>query len=231
MHTFGIIGAMTCEIDLLKENMEVNDIKEIAGITFYEGTIHNERIILACSGVGKVNASACTQILISEYKVNYIINTGVAGAIAEDLEIGDIVISDNVTHHDLKQWIMKQFFPFKEYFEADKDLINLAVTACEKNEDIKRYQIGRIVSGEVFVDNKELKDQIREEYNPMCVEMEGAAIGHVSNLNGIPFVIIRSISDKANEPATGSFEEFVLEAATKSSHLIISMILDFSQKK
>ena len=223
----GIIGALSCEIDLIIEEMMINDIREVAGIKFYSGTIKEMKVVVACSGVGKVNAAVCTQILINIFKVKYIINTGVAGAISENLDIGDMVVSRDVTYHDVQVLQMINIFPFTQFFQADDLLVKIAQKVCEKNPQIiDKYFIGRIASGEAFIDDSEQKRRIKEELDADCVEMEGAAIGHVAYINNIPFIVIRSISDKANEEATINFEEFAINAAKKSSQIVIAILAE-----
>lgn len=225
MYFTGIIGAMSCEIDKIIENMIITDIRELAGIKFYSGTINEMNVVVTCSGIGKVNAAVSTQILIDIFKVNFIINTGVAGGISEKLDIGDIVISSDVTYHDVQPLQMINTFPFMQFFPADDDLIRTAQNVCKRNLEInKKYLTGRIASGEAFIDDSEQKRRIREELDADCVEMEGAAIGHVAHINNVPFIIIRSISDKANEEATINFEEFAINAAKQSSQIVVAML-------
>jgi adenosylhomocysteine nucleosidase len=225
MSVIGIIGAMDLEIELLRNNMNLIMKENIAGINYYLGKIEEKDVILTCCGIGKVNAAACTQILIDRFKIDYIINTGIAGGLHKDVEVCDLIISNDVTYHDVRKQQMKNHFPFKECFEGDKRLIECAVKVCElsKNEDWN-YHIGRIVTGECFVSDNILKKSIIEEYSPHCVEMEGAAIGHVAHINNIPFVVIRSISDNADSEATMSYEAFEKISAEHSSAIVLNMI-------
>lgn len=225
MKNIGIMGAMDLEIEMIEKNMECVKIENIAGFKYYVGKVGNRNIVLTCCGVGKVNAACCTQILIDKFKVDAIINTGIAGGLNGDVKVCDLVISDNVTHHDVKKAQMLRCFPFKEYFESDRKLIELAVEACKLNTDENwNYHIGRIVSGENFVSDNVLKNNIINEYSPHCVEMEGAAIGHVAYLNNIPFVVIRCISDNADDDAQMSYDDFETIAANKSATVVINII-------
>lgn len=225
MNRVGIIGAMSIEVDFIKSKMTFIDEKKYAGFNFYLGKYKNLDIVLTICGIGKVNASSCTQILIDRFNVSKIINTGIAGSLNDDVKLCDIVISDNVTYHDVRQIQMISCYPYKEFFCANKELINLAIRAyqniCPKENN---YHIGRIVSGESFISDKNLKQAIIESYNPYCVEMEGAAIGHVAEINDVPFVIIRSISDNADENATISYEEFEKISANISAKLVLKML-------
>jgi adenosylhomocysteine nucleosidase len=221
--TIGIMGAMDLEIELLRDNMKLISKENIAGFNYYIGRIGGKNIILTCCGVGKVNAACCTQILIDRFKVDYIINSGIAGGLHKEVKICDIVISDNVTYHDVRKNQMRSCFPFKGCFEGDKYLIDIAIKACEITKK-ENYHVGRIVSGEYFVSDKNIKNNIIEEYNPHCVEMEGAAIGHVAYLNKIPFVVIRSISDNADNDANMDYDAFEKISAEVSAKLVLNMI-------
>lgn len=225
MKKVGIIGAMDLEIKLLIDNMDLIRKESSAGFSYYVGKIFGKDIIITCCGVGKVNAASCTQILINRFGVDCIINTGIAGGLHREVKVCDIVVSSDVTYHDVRKEQMKNCFPFKEYFECDKNLIEIAIKACEYSKIRKNsYHLGRIVSGECFVDDRDLKESIIKEYSPYCVEMEGTAIGHVAQINDIPFVVIRSISDNADEEATMSYEKFERIAANQSSSLVLNMI-------
>lgn len=225
MNVVGIIGAMDIEIQLIKDRMIIADENQYAGFIFYVGKYKDLNIVLTSCGVGKVNASSCTQILIDRFKVTEIINTGIAGSLNEKVKLCDIVISDNVTYHDVRQAQMKRCFPFKEFFSANKQLKEIAIKAYEncmfKNYD---YHIGRIVTGETFVSDNDLKNAIINAYNPYCIEMEGGAIGHVADINKIPFLIIRSISDNADNNATVSYDEFETIASNNSAKLVLNML-------
>ena len=214
---------MYLEIELIHNKMKVCKSLEIAGFQFFEGEIDDKKIVLVCCGVGKVNAACCTQIVIDKFNVDCIINTGIAGGLHNDVNICDVVISKEITHHDVSKAQMISCFPNKEYFEADKELIEIAMRACELSCNTN-YHLGRIVSGESFISDRYLKKQIIKDYEPHCVEMEGSAIGHVSYINKIPFVVIRSISDNADEEAHMSYESFERIAAEQSAGIILNMI-------
>ncbi|MGL6106967.1 5'-methylthioadenosine/adenosylhomocysteine nucleosidase [Romboutsia sp.] len=229
MKIIGVIGAMPIEIKLIKEKLNIIDTKEYAGFKFYIGTMNNLKVILTSCSVGKVNAASCTQILIDKFDVTHIINTGIAGSLKNDVKICDIVISDNVTHHDVRKKQMKEWYPNQEYFETDLHLVNVSIEAFNKLklEDIS-YHKGRIVSGEAFICDNNIKDKIISEYEPCCVEMEGSAIGHVAHMNKIPFIIIRSISDNADEEANIKYNKFEELASINSAKLVYNMLLILS---
>ena len=222
MSTIGIIGAMQEEIEFLKSKMEVMQIKNIINTEFYMGKMYGNSVILVRSGIGKVNAAACTQVLVDMYGIDYIINIGVAGAISNELEIGDIVISSDTVHHDFDSLDGAGVISRMEesFFKGDEELIKLAVSACENTLSNGKFWIERVATGDVFVKSNEAKQLISDNFGAFCTEMEGAAIAQVCYLNKIPFVIIRAISDKADDTSQVSFETFVHEAAEKSSAIV-----------
>lgn len=225
----GIIGAMDEEVDELKEIMECHNTTDQAGLTFYTGLLHGEKVVVVRCGIGKVNAAICTQVLIDQYDVNVIVNVGVAGALHKTLDIGDIVISSDAVYHDFDTTAFghkKGIIPRMDesFFKADEEMIKLAKEAGENLPSNPNIFVQRIVSGDQFVASKELKEEIIKEFDAYCTEMEGAAIAHTCYLNQIPFVIIRAISDKADHSAEINFNEFVIKAA-KNSSLMIQNIL------
>ncbi|WP_459502973.1 5'-methylthioadenosine/adenosylhomocysteine nucleosidase [Bacillus sp. C1] len=224
MKKIGIIGAMQIEIDLLLEKLDIHEEFTFAKMPFYRGIFMDKEIILTRCGVGKVNAASCAQILINKFEVDCIINTGVAGGLHGGMKVGDLVISTNVTHHDVDKGQMKRLFPFQESFIADQELRKLAFNSCNAIGLEGNVYEGRIVSGECFVEDAQLKEKLIAEYKPHCVEMEGAAIGHVAYINDVPFLVIRCISDTADDEATISYENFAKVAANQSSRVIIKMI-------
>ncbi len=197
----GIIGAMEEEVSQLIEAMEEKEKVTCAGMDFYCGKLKDKEVVIVQSGIGKVNMALCTQILADRFDVKAVINTGVAGGLYKDIEIGDIVISKDAVQHDVDATV----FGYKvgeiprmdtSYFEADKDLIELAKKTCDEvNPDIHSY-VGRV-----------------------------AAMAQAAHLNQIPFIILRAISDKADQEAAGSYEEFE-KAAIKHIVRLVLGILD-----
>lgn len=225
--TIGIIGAMESEISRLKELISVVSVKNIVGLDFYMGTLYGNSVVLVRAGIGKVNAAICTQVLIDHYAVDTIINTGVAGAIEKELKIGDIVISADACQHDFDtsacgDEIGEISGIGESYFKADDELIKRAYSAVEKLG--YTAHIGRIASGDQFVNSSEVKERIWKLFKAKCCEMEGAAIAHTCYLNKIPFLVIRVISDTADEGTSVNFETFCEEAANKASEVVSSMI-------
>lgn len=225
----GIIGAMEVEVSKLKEMLQDTETKNKAGMTFVSGSLNGKPVVVVRSGIGKVNASICTQILADEYKVNYIINTGVAGSLHNEINIGDIVLSKDALQHDMDATgfgyavgVIPQME--KSIFEADERLIQIA-EKCIKEDitDINAF-VGRVVSGDQFISDKGKKKWIVDNFQGYCTEMEGAAIAQAAYLNNIPFLIIRAISDKADDSATEDYPTFEAKAAQHCVKLLCEMV-------
>lgn len=229
MSKIGIIGAMELEVKQLKAQMTQSQIITKAGMEFYEGTLNGASVVVVRCGIGKVNAALCVQILADVFQVTHVINTGVAGSLNATLDIGDILISKDALHHDMDVTIFG-YQPgevpqmgFRE-FQADECLAELAEKACRKvNPDVHAV-LGRVVSGDQFISSKEVKEHLISAFQGDCAEMEGAAIAHGAYLNGLPFVIIRAISDKADDSAEMDYPTFEAAAAKHSAALVIEMV-------
>lgn len=229
MDIIGIIGAMDEEVDILKDTMQIEDKVEKAGLKFYVGKLENKNIVLVRCGIGKVNASLCTQILISEFKVDAVVNTGVAGALHDELNVADIVISTDTLQHDFDTTGFGYelgVIPRMEVsiFKAYDKLIDAAYKSSLENVKSHKVLKGRVVSGDIFVSSMELKEKLVNKFGGYCTEMEGAAIGHTCFVNNVPFVIVRAMSDKADGSADVTYEEFVIEAANNSKDIVIDML-------
>lgn len=224
----GIIGAMDEEVAKIKEYMKDVEIFTKAGMHFYKGTLSDKGVVVVRSGIGKVNAAICTQILADDFHVEAVINTGIAGSLDSHINIGDIVLSTDALQHDMDATAFG--YPLGQIprmdtlsFEADKNLISIAKKSCEKvNPDIKVFT-GRIVSGDQFVSSREIKEKIVENFAGLCTEMEGAAIAQAARLNNIPFLIVRAISDKADESAHVDYPTFEALAIEHSVKLILEL--------
>ncbi|SHO53844.1 5'-methylthioadenosine/adenosylhomocysteine nucleosidase [Anaerocolumna xylanovorans] len=223
MKKTGIIGAMEEEVNQLKEKMEGVSRKEKAGMEFLEGTLEGRPCVVVRSGIGKVNAAVCTQILIDDYGVDVVINTGVAGSLKAEINIGDMVISEDALQHDVDATGFGYDYGViprmkTSVFKTEDTLTALAVKVCkEVNPDIGVFP-GRIVSGDQFISDREKKIWIKEHFHGLCTEMEGGAIAQTAHLNKIPFLIIRAISDKADDSAHmdyGAFEAKAIEHTVK----------------
>lgn len=229
MKRIGIIGAMDLEVEHLKSEMQISRIVDKAGMEFYTGTLKGVDVVIVRSGIGKVNAGLCAQILADVFQVTHIINTGVAGSLNAKLDIGDILISRDALYHDVDVRIFGyQLGEVPQMgcreFKADKAMIEAAVSSCkEVNPDI-HVEVGRILSGDQFISDKAKKETLIADFQGDCTEMEGAAIAHSAYLNKIPFVIIRAISDKADDSAEMDYPTFEREAAKHSAKLVKHMI-------
>lgn len=229
MKSIGIIGAMEEEVAILKEKMEDVRIIKKASMDFYEGTLAGRKAVVVRSGIGKVNAGICAQILADVFSVEAIINTGIAGSLNKDINIGDIVLSTDVVQHDMdatgfgyRKGQIPQMPVF--YFAADEKLRQSAAEVCrEVNPDIQVFE-GRIASGDQFVCDQGVKDGIVSEFAAYATEMEGAAIGQAAYLNEIPFLVIRAISDKADGSAQMDYSEFEKKAIEHSVKLTLNML-------
>lgn len=225
----GIIGAMDIETERLKSQMAVVGIREVAGMSYYSGTLEGQSVVVVTCGVGKVNAAACTQILLSEFKVDAIINTGVSGAIHSSLNVGDVVISTDCMEHDFDCTGFGYAYGIiprmdSSVFLADEQLVQAAYEACATSDLKVNYVKGRIVSGDQFVSSAKRKQFIETHFEAYTTEMEGAAIAHVCHLSRTPFVIIRAMSDKADGSAHVNFDTFALEAAENSNRIVTGML-------
>lgn len=229
MNMIGIIGAMEEEVELLKEKMTDTVIVEKAGMKFVKGNLKGHTAVVVRSGIGKVNAGICTQILADEFQVEAVINTGIAGSLKAEINIGDIVLSTDTMQHDVDA---REFgYPLGQIprmetlaFEADENLRKLAKEVCEEvNPDIQVFE-GRVASGDQFVADKETKERIIENTQAYCTEMEGAAIGQAAYLNKIPYLVIRAISDKADDSAHVDYPTFERQAIRHTVNLVSSMM-------
>lgn len=226
--TLGIISAMSEELAILLDNMIIEEEIKKANMTFYKGKLENKNIIAVVCGIGKVNAAICTQILISEYKVSSIINVGVAGGIGKNIYPGDVVVATDLVQHDMDTTIFGD--PHGQVprldtfdFKCDGKLVELALSACDEIKEINTFS-GRIVSGDQFISSIEKIQWFEKEFNAIACEMEGASIAHVCYLNNIPCVVIRSISDNANNGAHMDYEKFLPIGVRNSTAILKEMI-------
>ena len=225
----GIIGAMDEEISQIAELMTDVEETTIAEMTFKKGTIGGKEVVAVRSGIGKVNAAMCTQILATYFNVDSVINTGVAGSLRNEINIGDIVISTDALQHDMDAtgfgYELGVIPRMKvSTFVADDRLAKLAKEACiEANLGIGVH-CGRVVSGDQFITDKATKQRLVDTFDGYCTEMEGAAIAQAAYLNGIPFLVIRAISDKADDSANMDYSEFERHAIDNSVALMKILI-------
>lgn len=225
MAKIGIIGAMNSEV-LTYCNSFCAANTEIDGI--YKAQAFGHEVYICESGIGKVNAAISAQRLIDIFQVEYLINSGVAGCLTKELSTCDAIIAKELTYHDFTPLdILDRNSPFTSRFKADEKLIEIAKDACDElisiGENFK-YIIGNIVSGDCFVNDGAKAKQLREDFGAFCTEMEGAAIAHTAVVNKIPFAVIRTASDFADENADVSFEELESIAAKRASYIVSKML-------
>lgn len=225
----GIIGAMDEEISQITDKMTGVAVTETAGMTFNRGKLNGREIVAVRSGIGKVNAAICTQILAADFHADHIINTGVAGSLRNEINIGDVVISTDAVQHDMDATgfgYEPGVIPRMKIsdFPADERLIKLAVQACREAVPSVGVYEGRIVSGDQFISDRQVKEKLIKQFDAFCTEMEGAAVAQAAYLNNIPFLIIRAISDKADGSAKMDYSEFERRAIDNSVALLTRMI-------
>ena len=227
MRKLGIIGAMQVEVEILLSAMENKTEKTIAGSTFYAGELGGQSAVIVQCGVGKVNAALCAQILCDCFGVTHLVNTGIAGSLCADLDIGDLVVSTDAMYHDFD--CVHFGYPYGKVpgmdtvsFPADETMMGYAMKAAEAVHP-GHVKLGRIASGDQFVAVKELKEKIIANTQGLCTEMEGAAIAQTAYRNQVPFVILRAISDKADDSAEMDYPTFERIAAHRCAEVTMNM--------
>lgn len=223
-----VIGAMEQEVEILRGMIGSPIVSTIGGCEFIEGDIDGREVVLAKSGIGKVNAAIATTLVIQQFKPDIILNTGSAGGFGEALEIGTVVISDEVTHHDVDVtafgYVPGQVPGMPETFRSDEKLIAIAKTAVEEIGQ-HPHATGLIASGDVFMSDRDRVADVRKLFPTMiAAEMEAAAVAQVCHQFGTPFVVIRALSDIAGKDSSISFDEFLPIAAKHSSEIVMQVI-------
>lgn len=224
----GIIGAMDEEVELILNKIKVERTENKASMKFTLGELEGKKLVIVRCGIGKVNAAICAQILIDDFNVEKVINVGVAGGIGINIYPGDIVIGDNLVQHDMDttafgdrigQIPRMDTFDFK----CEPELIEIAIKATKGFTENKCF-VGRIVTGDQFVGDTEKIKWFSEEFDAVACEMEGGSIAQVCYLNQVPFVVIRSISDNANNGSHIDYEKFKPLAVKNSTKILENMI-------
>lgn len=223
MKKLGIIGAMTVEVETLKSAMTDLTVTTKAGMEFYDGVLEGLPAVVVQCGVGKVNAAMCAQVLCDCFDVTHLVNTGIAGSLCNELDIGDLVVSTDAMYHDFDV----QHFGYEMgevpgmgvlTFPAGAEMMEYAICAAEAVHP-GHVKTGRIASGDMFVAGREIKERIIEKTQAVCTEMEGTAIAHVAFRNKLPFVILRAISDKADDSADMDYPTFEAQAAHRCAQV------------
>jgi len=214
---------MSVEVETLKAEMKNLTVMKKAGMEFYDGVLEDLPVVVVQCGVGKVNAAMCAQVLCDCFHVTHLVNTGIAGSLCAQLDIGDLLISSDAMYHDVDA----THFGYQMCevpgmgvlnFVADPEMIAYAQTAAEMVNP-GHSRIGRVASGDVFVAEKCVKEKIIANTQALCTEMEGAAIAHVAFRNKLPFVILRAISDKADDSAEMDYPTFEAIAAHRCAQV------------
>ena len=227
MKTIAVIGALEEQINSIKSYMEIISAKNIVGLDFIMGKMCGNNVVLVRSGIGKVNAAVCTQILIDMYAVDYVINVGIAGILNNELSMGDIVISDDICYHDFDTTCLGtskgEIYRMDEsFFKADPELIGFSLKAIEENG--KNINIGRIATGDKLIIDDEAKNQIKNDFKPLCIDMESGAIAHTCELNRIPFIILCLLFEKISTNIEEIFDNTEIDSFAKIVCDIINMI-------
>jgi adenosylhomocysteine nucleosidase len=217
------------EVAQIVGEMQVEELYERACMKFYKGKLEQRDVVIVRSGIGKVNAAVCTQILCDHFGVDGVVNTGIAGSLKNEINIGDVVLSTDVLHHDMDATGFG--YPLGQIprmdtlaFQADERLTALAEKACKKVAPEIGVHLGRVVSGDQFISDQDVKDRILKNFDGYCTEMEGAAIAQTAYLNGVPFLILRAISDKADNSATMDYPAFEAMAIANSVKILKEMV-------
>lgn len=223
-----IIGAMEEEVTLLRNNIENPTIETIAGCEFTSGKMDGVDVVLLRSGIGKVNAAMSTTILLQKFAPDYIINTGSAGGYNPSLNVGDVVISSEVRHHDVDVTIFGyeygQVPQLPAAFVATESLVKIAENSAQEIPDIN-FVKGLIATGDAFMNDPDRVEFVRTKFADLqAVEMEAAAIAQVAHQFGVPFVIIRSLSDIAGKESNVSFDQYLEKAAVNSATLVMKIV-------
>lgn len=222
----GIIGPSEMEIMPFIDKVSNKKLTNHAMLKFYSGVYGGVDVVSVFCGVCKVNAAIATQIMIDKFQVTHIILTGVAGALDRKFKVFDTVIASDVAYHDVAHGILTEYHPWIDdiYFKSDVTLLNTCRNIISSSETSNRYHIGRIITGEAFITHNE-RDHLIESFNPLCVDMESASVAHVCYVNSIPFIVIRSISDNADENGSENFENNGEIAALNSINLAEKLII------
>lgn len=220
----GIISAMDLELRELVEKLEDRKTETLAAVTYYTGKLEGRPVVLCNCGVGKVNAAMHTQILISKYGPDAIIQSGIAGSLSPEVKYFDIVIGEELVYHDMQPFVLEEFEPLQAVYPADPVLVELARRAAGD------CHVGRIASGDQFVSDAAQKADIAARTNALCTEMEGCAVAHTAYLNQVPFVVMRAISDMADNGAETDFEEFQQKAADRAVAIVLKLLGSMGRK-
>ncbi len=228
----GILCAMREELEPILEYVEVKEVIDYGRNKYYLARFQNKDLVLAYSKIGKVNSATTATIMIEKFNARKVLFSGVAGAVDEDLKIGDLIIATKTCQHDIDLTVFGYepgFVPeSKVYFDCDKGLNDIAKSVAKKL-DIKLKE-GIIASGDQFIHNKEKKEWIKKTFNASAIEMEGGAVGNVCWTLDVPFFMLRAISDTAEEGAGVDFDKFLEESSKVSAKFLVEMLKEINEK-
>ena len=224
--SLAIIAAMDVEMERYLDRFSLRGATQQAGLTVHEAAWQGHDLVLVRTGVGKVNAALCTQLLIDHYAVDAVLCTGSAGALNPALDIGDVVVATDCVQHDVQVEFMglpRGQIPFSDlrFFETDPDLRRGAATVSLPDHSVQQ---GRVLTGDAFVEDEGQRRQLRQELSGDCVEMEGAAVGQVCAVNEVPYLVVRAISDHADGTSDIDFSAFLRDAARSSSDIVLHLL-------
>ncbi len=231
--TYGIIGAMDTEIQMIRDRMDYCRTNSLYGLKIYQGRIGSADVVVAKCGIGKVNAARSAQILIDRSKPDYIINTGVAGGIEPSLRIGDMVLSTYLVQHDFDMTCLGCVVGCQQLdgdktkptlFHADEALLDAFEAAAKETAGETAIHRGPIATGDTFVADRKTKEHIFDTFGAFACEMEGGAIAQVAKAAGVPFLVIRAISDMADGSAYDSYASFERHAAELSARMLLRFL-------
>ena len=222
---FGIMGAMPDEVDQLCARLQDVTCETYAGVDYHKGTLQGKQVVVCCAGMGKANAASTVQVLCTRYGTDRLIFSGIAGNMTSKIGIGDVCVGETVVYHDAELDMLAQSAPFLKEYHGDPALVAAALDACAAC-GVKAIA-GKIATGDTFVGDAATKKAIEEKCRPDCVEMEGAAVSQIAGRNGVPCVVLRAMSDNADESGYEvlvvkqfSIAEYIKTATDIVTHMI-----------
>lgn len=220
---YGIMGALDIEVQALCGKLSDVTVETYAGVTYHQGTLHGQRLIVCCAGMGKANAASTTQVLITKFGAERVIFSGIAGNMSGEIGIGDVVVGKTVFYHDAELRMLAESAPFLQAYEGDPAMLTAALDAC-KALGVTAIA-GRIATGDLFIGDAATKEAIAEKCHPDCVEMEGAAVSQVAGRNGVPCLILRAMSDNADD-SPHKLTEFSVQSYVATATAIVAKMIE-----
>ncbi len=217
-----VICALSSELKMIVDRMDNCEVEKFHHNEIFKGKIGENQVFATVCSIGKVNSAIKTQLIISKYNAEFVINTGIAGSLDNTAKHLGVVVSDKLFYHDFDLDLFERFFPNQRFFQGDVRMRELFLQSnVDSKDDIV---VGNIATGDVFVQDSKTKDFIKSLINPICVEMEGAAIAHTAYVNDIPCLVLRCISDMADENANQTYDDFEVIASEKVANMVIKFI-------